>query len=225
MPLLVYLGFWQLQRAEQKATLLEKWATQQDAQAIAIGNINKDTPEYTPVAFSAALDGKRYWLQEGKIYQGQPGYMVFMVARPPHGENILINRGWVPANPDRRILPELSIPSSLIRLSGSLKFPSTHPLTDEKNNPVTRWPHRILEIDTVNMAQQFGESLSSWIIELEAENEWALTIPERKVAVTPEKHRGYAFQWFAMAFTLFVLWFVASTNIIALLKNNNTNDV
>jgi surfeit locus 1 family protein len=223
LPLLVYLGFWQLQRADQKATLLEKWAVQQQSLRIPINEVSSSSPEYAPVVFEARFDQDRYWLQEGKTYQGRSGYMILMLAHTKT-QRYLVNRGWVPADPNREILPSIATPSSTVRLTGSLKRPSLNPLTDEKNNPVRGWPHRILEIDLSNMQQQYGEPIEGWVIELDQADPSAFAVPTRQVPVTPEKHRAYAIQWFSMAVTLLVLWFIASTNIIPLLKQKRRHN-
>jgi cytochrome oxidase assembly protein ShyY1 len=38
------------------------------------------------------------------------------------------------------------------------------------------------------------------------------------VAVKPEKHVGYAVQWFAMAITLLIMTIIANSNVVSWLK-------
>ena len=45
------------------------------------------------------------------------------------------------------------------------------------------------------------------------------------VAVQPQKHTGYAVQWFAMALTLLIMTIVANSNIVSWLKKEPTNNL
>jgi cytochrome oxidase assembly protein ShyY1 len=57
--------------------------------------------------------------------------------------------------------------------------------------------------------QALGVRLEPWQVRINPDHPLALTT-EWKVSVTgPEKHLGYATQWFSMAFALFCMWIYA----------------
>jgi len=220
------MGFWQLQRANEKVTILENWASQQHGQAIEPKNINTQNIINEPqVEFIGSFDTQNYWLQEGKIINGKAGYLVLMRAHTNKGLNILVNRGWVPANPDRSILPTIPTTSNIQYIHGRARIPSQAPMTKESQNPLKTWPHRILEIEVDLMSQQAGVPLSSFIVDLSEDSPSAFLVTKRRLNMTPEKHRGYAFQWFMMAGTLAILWLITNSNIIKLtgLTHNKNN--
>lgn len=232
-PLLIYLGIWQLNRAEEKRTILENWAGQQAAEtsldehsAVSLGDtVDSSIPQGKLVEFTGTFDVDHYWLQEGKIFQSQPGYLVLMRVTTTTGDNLIVNRGWVPANPDRRILPAIIANQSLQNFKGRIRIPSEAPMTSETSNPLNQWPHRILELELDIMSMQAGVALKPFIIDLVEDDPNSFTVLKRKIPISPEKHLGYAVQWFMLATTLGILWLIANSNIASLLgftsKTNN----
>lgn len=228
LPLLIYLGFWQLSRADEKASLLALWQQQQSHQPIPLNpsDINQYSA-YQAITFSGRYQSKKYWLQEGKINQGQPGYNVIMPFILDSGQTILIDRGWVPANPDRRILPSINSPQGNTNIIASIKKNSDSPLTEEQDNPLKNWPHRILEVDIPLMAEQLGHAILSKLVVLNKEQVSAFIVLDSPINMPPSKHNGYAVQWFGLSLALIILWFFSNTNVLACInkeKLGNQND-
>lgn len=225
LPILISLGFWQLNRAQEKITILENWASQQDQAAIPIEKLSPSLLHYQPeVNFEGRFDTDHYWLQEGITLQGRVGYLVLMRVITTTGQNVLVNRGWVAADLDRNILPEISSSDALQSFQGRARSPSAAPMTQESHNPIERWPHRILEIELELMGQQARTTFSPFVVDLSADHPSSFHVIPRKLNASPEKHRGYAFQWFMMAATLVILWLITNTNLMSVIgKKTSTS--
>lgn len=219
LPLLIGLGFWQLNRAQEKQILLDNWYIQQALPAITINNLDEiENGNLETISLEGEFDAKHYWLVENRFYKGKLGYEVLMPFQIRSDEQIIVNRGWVPASPYREILPEFETPANKLRLYGAIRDPEDFNVIKEKNLATDSWPQRILEIDLKRMSQTYGATLHSKILRLDQQSAGALNIDWPVVNVTPAKHKAYAFQWFAMAFALLILWFCANTNILQLIK-------
>lgn len=232
LPVLVFLGFWQLSRADEKRALVAEWQRQSAEAPVQVNSFFSAKLEtYQKVRFEAALLPERYWLLEARIYQGRPGYEVFMPAVLANGERILINRGWLKADQDRRILPTVVTPAARQWLWGEVRKPVQTALVSEHDNPIEAWPHRVLEVDLRLMSKQLGQPLMPYIIALDADHPSAFVVQSIPVNMPPEKHQGYAVQWFSMSVALFLLWLFTNTNISTVflsyyrrLTGENNND-
>jgi surfeit locus 1 family protein len=221
LPILLGLGAWQLNRAEQKRQILQQHDARERQDAI---QYRADLGPNTKVVVKGSLEAGRYWLLEGRTYQGKPGYEVLMALRLPE-QVLLVNRGWVPAALDRTVLPTLEpVPAYAVDLEGTLMLPSDSPLTNEADNQLLQWPHRILEMDIALMGEQLEEPIADLFLRLSPEHPLALQSVWQPTNMPPERHTAYAIQWFGLAFALVLLWLAASSNIFQLVfKRNDRN--
>ena len=93
----IKLGFWQLDRKDEKITLIMKKAELSESQGILPSNIGSDTESGTPVLLKGAFDKKVILLLDNKILDGVVGFEVLQLFRDSSGLNFLVNRGFVPA--------------------------------------------------------------------------------------------------------------------------------
>lgn len=221
LPLLIGLGFWQLSRAQEKQVLLDHWYIQQALPPVTINNLDEiENGNIGMLVLQGEFDPAQYWLLENRFHKGKLGYEVLMVLHTVAGEHLLVNRGWVAASPYREELPKFATPTEQIELRGTLRKPTDFSMLDEKDQQADSWPQRILEINIERMSKLYGSDLYPEIFRLEQQSTGALDIDWPVVNVTPAKHKAYAFQWFAMAFALLVLWICANTNILQLIRTS-----
>jgi len=215
LPLLVGLGFWQLDRAAQKRSLEERLAHQQAEPPMALTPANMTTlPVYRRVIAEGHFDNEHTWLLDNKQRQGRVGYEVVTPFKFSQGGAVLINRGWVAGTGDRRQLPPIPTVEGEQTLFAQLVAVSEHPLLNAHSTAVD-WPRVVMAIEPVIMAEQWGQSLlADRYLQLDASSAGALETTWPLMNMSAQKHTGYAVQWFAMAFAL-VIWFVvANTNVL-----------
>lgn len=225
LPLLVSLGFWQLDRAEEKENILSALEetkrlpeTQWKANTLESGRL---------VKASGYFETQKYWLLDNKIHRGKVGFEVIM---PFHieGKMALVNRGWVEGDPSRRSLPTIDTPSGEVDIVGRSHITIDNALIDFQSSG--DWPKLISSIhlekmyESLNLEGQ-GQSADN-IIRLQQDSQAALITDWPAVNVLPQKHVAYAVQWFAMAFALLAMYVIYSSNIlmVAGLKEDKDSD-
>ena len=216
LPLLIALGIWQLGRSEEKRIILG-----QQEQGLASSEIiklspamvdNVDALRYKKVQVTGHYDQARQFLIDNQISAGKPGYFVlspFVL----QGENkaVLVNRGWIPLNQDRSVLPDLQIKKEQTVVTGRInRFPSVGIKLAGAEIPTEGWPSVLQVVDSQVLEKKLAYSLFPFQIELDNglpegfKREWQAT-----TMMLPEQHTAYAIQWFALAFvlTLLFIWY------------------
>ena len=210
LPLFILLGFWQLDRADQKETLIKEYAgvaRQLNSSDEALGLLG--SLSLLPVKFRIDAVDTRYYLLDNRISNGRPGYEVLLPARLGAGW-LLVNLGWTAAGNDRRILPQLELNQEYPDvLEGVLSKPENLLQLSDVREAFSSWPKRIQQVNTDVIGEDLNLRLSPLYIKLQTAVSSAITPHQPTIAsMPPERHVGYAVQWFALAFALLCwLWF------------------
>jgi surfeit locus 1 family protein len=213
---LLALGFWQLDRARQKAELQAAFAEQFQQPPASLVEVNPSDPasRYRRVIANGRYDSEHQLLLDNQVRDGQPGYHVLTPLRLDNGSAILINRGWLPLGASRRELPRVSVTAEPVTVGGWLSQPANPGLRlgDASGNDL-KWPRVIPHVDYQRLAIVLGYSLQPAVILLEpgASAGYGRDWQPRFGGYGPERHQGYATQWFALAATLLVLYLATNT--------------
>ena len=222
LPLLLSLGLWQLQRGDEKQQIVDHHARNQQlppvisAEELASG----EDQQYRLAWVRGTVDNRRVIILDNKVNNGRPGYEILQsVSISGVTEKLLINRGWVEASLDREILPSISPIVGEVQLRGYLyrALKGGYRL-DDGIRQVQDWPSRVGWISLERAEELFNESFMPYQLRLDQDSIGALKTGWTTVAVQPEKHVGYAVQWFAMAFTLLIMTIIANSNIVSWIR-------
>jgi len=212
VTLLVSLGFWQLDRADEKEQLLLKKHSSKVKGSIKLSSlldISSDDLRYRKTEINGQYDQQHQFLIDNQINNGQAGYFV-MTPYKIKGMNkaVLVNRGWIPLTMDRKILPDVSIFNETDNVKGRINdFPVVGIRLEGAEVPAKGWPSIVQVVDSKVLSRKLGYSILPFQIELDDEmkdgysREW-----KKKSVMLPEKHIAYAVQWFGLAITLTVLF-------------------
>ncbi|CDZ77514.1 hypothetical protein BN59_01797 [Legionella massiliensis] len=200
------LGFWQLERAEEKKQMLAAQASLAKQAPLSWEATLPLPKQYQPVRVSGQyLD--EILLLDNQHYQHQFGYHVLSPLLLSSGQILLIDRGWVAGDIRRQNFPAINTPKDLVTLTGSAYYPSDKnwvlgQVMEEKTAKMA-----IIErVDSKLISQFLHKSVYPFIIRLEnggGQNfvrEWPV------VAMPPERHYAYAMQWFAIASVVLILF-------------------
>ena len=211
LALLVRLGFWQLSRAEEKEKLLALQVLSMSKKAVELHSILGETKDYRyrKTKLVGRYDPDHQYLIDNQIVNGQAGYFVltpFMLDGTD--QSVLVNRGWVPLNKDRRVLPVINIGVAKNTLSGRINhFPVVGIKLAGTEIPTKNWPSIVQVVDINILSAKLGQSLLPFQIELDsAMSDGYVRNWKRNISMPPEKHIGYAVQWFGLAITLIILF-------------------
>ncbi|WP_281292531.1 SURF1 family protein [Marinobacter salinexigens] len=219
LPLLIGLGLWQLDRAEQKQTMLDRW--QQQARVVPWAELVADGLEHgRPVALSGRY-GSRTWLLDNRTRDGIPGYEVLTDFYPLAGPPVVLNRGWIAAPRQRDVLPDITTPREILDIQGRIAAYPTPPVLSENREQSEGWPRRVQSLPR-EQAKDVVPELPGAIIRLSGKDQpGAFRADWAPDMMGPQTHYGYAAQWFALAAALTILTVVASYRKTGA---NNDND-
>jgi surfeit locus 1 family protein len=213
VPALSSLGFWQLRRAHEKRDLMAQ-AEQGRNQVLPLVAANAgELNRYQSVSVSGRYDeAHQVLLDNMPSSHGEPGYRVLTPLLLEDQSLLLVDRGWLPVGKDRKQLPQLNVDTQARQLKGML---------DELPRPGVRagnagvqpgvWPQRLNYPTYEELQQLYGTTLQRRIVLLDAKaNDGFERIWQIDVGFTPERHIGYAVQWFGMALTVVIIFIVVN---------------
>lgn len=214
LPVLLRLGFWQLDRAEEKRELIALFKQQNELGPLFI----KDTIKFdeklnyrTAQVTGNYNPGKQIFI-DNKVYQGKTGVHVMTPFKLKNSEySILVNRGWVPMVIDRSSLPEIKTPSNILTLSGKIKILGKKPfMVGDKFQSNQGWPALTQWINIADIEKKSGLKLLPYIFLLDGKEQSGYVRNWKPVVMQPEKSTSYAVQWFALALALSIIYIVVN---------------
>lgn len=210
VALLIALGCWQLDRAEQKRALRAAFERQLEEAPIDLA-LHRAEP-LSNHAWRRTRGTGRYeppiLLLENRVRDGRVGYEVLTAFRLEDGARILVDRGWMVAPPRRTDIPDIALPTEVTGVSGRLApAPSTGIVVGDAAQPERLGPDlwRLQHVDFATLDAAFAPGFLPMLVYLdEAEPggyDRGFTLP----AVDDGKHTAYAVQWFALAGAVAIL--------------------
>lgn len=219
LPLLISLGFWQLQRAEEKAAIAVAFEAKRHQPPALVMTLDDRSPEalaYLPVKLRGRYRAGQDFLLDNRIQGGRYGNEVLTIFELESGELALVNRGWIMADPGRQSLPEIPPPPAVAELTGQVYVSPGEPYLLAEQQLGSEWPRQIQAVDRAKMAASMGlpvDALFPYPVRIDPGQPGALSVDWQVINSSPEKHRGYAVQWFSMAAALALIYILRSTNL------------
>ncbi len=210
--LLVSLGFWQLGRADEKEVLLAKQAQaalENPRDLLFLMGQEIDALRYRKASVTGVYETEHQYLIDNQIMNGRAGFFVMTPLKIEGVQSaVLVNRGWVPLNQDRQILPDISLSLKKVSLLGRINsFPSVGIKLAGAEIPTEGWPSIVQVVDSQVLADKLEYPLLPFQFELNADESHGYVRRWKKnTMMSPEKHIGYAVQWFGLAITLTILF-------------------
>lgn len=215
LALLCAFGTWQVGRGQDKLALQAAMQRSQTGAVLALA-ASTPAPADDAVQRGRALgryDASRQLLLDNQSHAGKPGYQVLTPLRLESGGLLLVNRGSVAQNPDRRVLPAIDVSESGQEVVGywrPLSRPGLRLAAD--NCAAMPWP-RVVQYPTVeDLACLYGEPIAAGVLLLDAQapdgylRDWNLG-----GSFPPQRHYAYAAQWYMFAVVL--LFFFVKLNL------------
>lgn len=214
LPLLLSLGFWQLDRADQKRAFLASVELGREAAPV---DLNRETPGYDQVRHHRAravgeYDGAHQLLIENQIRDGRSGYQVLTPLRLRGTDlAVLVDRGWLPAPARRTELPDVTAPAGPQPVSGVIDSGPAPGLKLGGAGEESGWPRRVQFLDYAGLGALLPYRVLPYLIRLDDEvtggyrRDWQ---PVQEMG--PARHQAYAVQWFGLALALLVIYLVVN---------------
>jgi surfeit locus 1 family protein len=210
LVLLLSLGQWQLRRAAEKTRVFDRISATENLPALAapIDDRQFEGNRYRRLQLRGRYDGSQQLLLDNMIHEGQAGYHVLTLFRPEGAARwLVVNRGWVRAAPDRRMLPDITVNEAVREIRGRIDTLPRPGLTLETAvaEEEASWPQVVFfptidELEALSGKPLFRYQL--WLDEAYPDGYVRAWTPR---TMTPEQHIGYAIQWFGLAAVLVVM--------------------
>ena len=175
------LGMWQSRRAVEKQAMLDA--------------ADRVLLERSPMPLAAAADPAR--ARDGRV--GVRAYRIFV---PEAGAPLLVDLGWLPL-PGDRALPRVAQPAGKHELRGLLVPPPSTGIAVGPALSASGDGWLMTRVDMQAIAAETGMSvaLAPRVLRLDPALPlgYARDLELLPNTLPPDKHRGYAVQWFALA--------------------------
>ncbi|HEC28759.1 MAG TPA: SURF1 family protein [Gammaproteobacteria bacterium] len=215
----ISLGNWQLERRAGKLAIqkLRGDNSRQKPVSLKVSDTKKDLVLYRNVEVEGYFVLDKQLLLENQMQAGVLGYHVFTPLRIKDSDSfVLVNRGWVAQGNDRRVLPKLAGPVTSVIIQGRVEnVPGIGIKLGEPGAAGKQWPKRVIYIELPWLEKQMGLKLFPYVVYQTMGKDYGL-IRDWKVKfaskqrMTPEKHMGYAVQWFSLAALAVIMYLVLS---------------
>jgi surfeit locus 1 family protein len=205
------LGVWQLDRAAQKIALRDAITSRGRMPPITATDLAL-TPADAALQHHRRVRLEGTWRPEHTVFldnrqmKGRPGFFVVTPLVLPQGRAVLVQRGWVPRDPNQRTrLPDVPTPATPVALEGRIAPPPAR-LYEFEHGGAGRIRQNL---DLEAFGRSTGLALAPLsVLQLDdpgdgLRREWPVP------AFDVHTHHGYAFQWFALSalITALYVWF------------------
>ena len=216
LPVVCSLGFWQLQRSDEKHAMQQLFEQRKASAPVMIEELDDSSDlRYQPVRMRGEYLNDKAIFLDNRIYQGRFGYEIITpVKLASSGSVVLVNRGWLQGDRSRRSLPAIRHIEGEVILLGEVHVPVGKPLRLGRDD-AQGWPKVVQTVDVAALTQELSHQVFPYTVRLAHNQAGAEQANWVVVNMTPEKHTGYAVQWFAMGVALLLIGLLSNTNLWA----------
>ena len=206
--LFVMLGQWQLDRAEVKRAISERYQSQlnQPYQSIKLNDTAQHEHRYKKIKLTGNYDNQRQMLLDNQIHNGLVGYHILIPFIISENQAVLVNRGWVSLGEGRDSLPVILPPRDTQQVMGVVTLPHKEGYRLGHVTMSDQWPQLIPYIDLEKIQSAFEYQLLPYVIWLAPEMDDYYVRDWKPIWSPAEKSEAYALQWFSFAFIVVVLY-------------------
>jgi surfeit locus 1 family protein len=210
IALTLALGNWQSRRAEEKLALGRDLdaAARHAVLALPAAPIDAHGYEFARISARGTYSATHTILLDNKVLRGVPGYHVLTPLKIAGGDQyVLVNRGWVAAGPRRDSLPQIRTPAGAETVEGIAVVPGSQILElDANTEEGIVWQNLVL----ARYAKRYGLKLQPVVLQQTSASADGLARAWERPDSGADRHRGYAFQWYALAATILISYVALS---------------
>ena len=209
IALFTRLGFWQLERMHAKQAMLDAVASvldQRQPQPLAVAADPQRSRDYDWSTGEGRFADVPPIILDNQGRDERPGVRAYRVFQPAAGTPLLVELGWLPL-PGDRTLPAIPLPQAMTRVSGLLSPPPSPGLAKA---PAVAQPDGTLLAVALRPDALAGQlrlpALAPRVLKLDPAQAlpadgpaYARDLEILPNTLPPDRHLGYAVQWFGLA--------------------------
>lgn len=200
-------GVWQLNRADEKAHRQEQLDALRREPPIAVpaSRVAENDLLYHRVRVVGVFVPDHTVYLDNRLRRGVPGFEIVTPMRIGDSERyVAVNRGWIAGAPRRDTLPEVRTPPDQVTVEGTVVPAQRVYQLEHAGAEGKVW----LSFSVDRLRRQSGLDLQPLLIQQENAVDDGLQRVWARPDTGRDKHLAYAFQWFAMAAAILVLYVV-----------------
>ena len=209
IALFTRLGFWQLARMHEKQAMLDAaHAAVQQRRALplsAAADVGRDH-DYDWSAGSGRFASLPPVLLDNQAHDERAGVRAYRVFLPADAAPLLVELGWLPLSGDRR-MPPVPRPDAAMRIAGLLAPPPSAGIATTIVQPQADGTLLTIALDLPLLRKTLAlPTLAPRVLKLDPAIPlgYARDLDVLPNTLPPERHLGYAVQWFALALAVLV---------------------
>jgi len=205
------LGVWQLQRGEQKNQIQQENESRKNSapQAFSFPITNPESLRFQRIRAKGRFISNKQFVLDNRYLDHQVGFNILTPFKLYNSDKVvLIDRGWLPLTGSRDELPNIDVDEKLRTLVGSVYVPHGKAFSLGEIDHSLSWPRLIQYLDFEELGIRIEHELLPLTLRMEADQSDVYKAKWIVVASSPKRNYGYAFQWFAMALTVLIIFIV-----------------
>jgi len=207
IALTIAAGAWQMRRAEEKARSQETLDAllREPAVTIPASALGDRELLYRRVRVVGTFAPEHTVYLDNRLRHHLPGFEIVTPLRIGDGARfVAVNRGWIQGSARRDTLPDVKTPADPVTVEGTV-VPAQRVYQFEHAGPEGKvW----LSFSLDRMRKESGLDLQPILVQQESALDDGLERLWDRPDSGRDKHLAYAFQWFALAFAILVLYVV-----------------
>jgi len=206
LVLLIFLGFWQLDRADQKRAIEDQIANANANDVELITDVDLlSEKEYYHVRLQGSYIKDKQFIYDNQIVDQIPGYYVLTpFVLKGDSKVILINRGFIPWNGRRDQIADIDIGVKITEVNVQISKPVKR-IELKAGQVKPDFPVLIQALDMDEMSAIASLDFANIVGLLSPESENGFVRKWEPYTGSIERHIGYAIQWFLMALVLSII--------------------
>jgi len=206
LALLISLGFWQLERADEKRAIEDQIANANANDVELITDVDLlSEKEYYHVRLQGSYIKDKQFIYDNQIVDQISGYYVLTpFVLKGDSRAILINRGFIPWNGRRDQIADIDIGAKIAEVKVQISKPVKR--MELKASEITQdFPVLVQALDVDEMSAIASLDFANIVGLLGPESENGFVRKWDPYTGSIERHIGYAIQWFLMALVLSII--------------------
>lgn len=197
------LGAWQLERAGSSRETRARFASGAEETALArLPAELEEAQRFHRVEVRGEYVGEPQFLLDNMLHDGVPGYQVLTALHVVGArERVLVNRGWVAGDLDRRVLPDVDVADGVRTVVGRLeRLPRPGLRLGEEESSTPAAPVVVLQYPTAEeLSHRLGVPVLDYQVLLDPTAPDGYVRDWQPPGMAPERHLMYAGQWWLLA--------------------------
>ena len=203
-------GMWQWRRMHEKQALLDasqRVLDERQPRSLAIAADAARARAYDWAVGAGVFDTRGALLLDNQQSGGRSGVRVYRIFLPEQGSPLLVELGWLPLGGDRR-LPHIPRSEGRVELRGLLMPPPSAGLAPGAGIAREGGDWLLTRLDPAAIARETGLTvpLAARVLRVDPALPigYARDLDILPNTLPPQRHLGYAVQWFALALAVLV---------------------